>query len=118
MNEKIRKFFGILALEFDDMREGMGMLIKLSEERFRKHEITGYVWTENTALLKREQVVVRMIAERVAALQPEQFESLEEAAEEVRRLIRGMPGIPQAVPDFIEKRIEKVMKYINDEVKN
>jgi|SRR6056297_2532874 len=115
MKEKIRKFFAILAVEFEDMQEGMGMLIDLAEERFRRHEITGYVWTENTALLKREKGVIKMLAERVAGLEPDRFSSLDEALVEVRKIIRGMPGIPQAVPDFIEKRINKVLVYVNDE---
>ena len=115
MREKIRKFFAIMAVEFEDMQDGMGMLIALSEERFKRHEITGYVWTENTALLKREKVVIQMLGKRVAALDPETFESLEDAVTEVRKIIRGMPGIPQAVPDFVEKRIKKVLLYIKDE---
>lgn len=115
MREKIRKFFAIMAVEFEDMQDGMGMLIDLSEERFKRHEITGYVWTENTALLKREKAVMKMLGQRVSELNPENFKDLEEAAAEVRKIIRGLPGIPQAVPDFIEKRIKKVLLYISDE---
>jgi hypothetical protein len=115
MREKIRKFFAILAVEFEDMQDGMEMLMDLSEERFRRHEITGYVWTENNALLKREKAVMKMLGQRVAELDPENFETLEEAAAEVRKIIRGLPGIPQAVPEFIEKRIKKVLAYISDD---
>ncbi|HDQ13829.1 MAG TPA: hypothetical protein ENN41_03330 [Sediminispirochaeta sp.] len=115
MKDKIKKFFAILAVELQDMQDGMTMLIKLSEERFKRHEITGYVWTENTALLKREQGVIRMIAERVSKIDREGFDSLEDAVQEVRKIVRGLPGIPQAVPDFIEKRMEKILKYVIDD---
>jgi len=115
MKEKIRKFLAILAVEFEDMQEGMDMLLELAEERFKRHELTGYVWTENSALLKREKSVIKMLSDRIAVLKPDDFTTLDESLVEVRRIIRGMPGIPQAVPDFIEKRIEKLLKYINDE---
>lgn len=115
MKEKIRKFLGILAIEFEDMQEGMDMLMELAEERFKRHEITGYVWTENTALLKREKSVIKMMGDRIAGLEPTMFKTLDEAVSEVKKIIRGMPGIPQAVPDFVEKRIGKVLTYINDE---
>jgi len=115
MKEKIRKFLAILTIEFEDMQDGMTMLMELAEERFKRHEITGYVWTENTALLKREKSVIKMMSDRISRLEPSMFESLDEAEAEVKKIIRGMPGIPEAVPDFVEKRIAKVLTYINDE---
>ena len=102
MREKIRKFLAIMAVEFEDMQDGMSMLLDLAEERFKKHEITGYVWTENSALLRREKSVIKLLSERIAELEPETFATLDDAVVEVRRIIRGLPGIPQAVPDFID----------------
>ncbi len=116
MREKIHKFFAILSIEFDDISDGLNMLLDTSEERFRKHEITGYVWTENSALLKREQKLIQILHERVQQLNPDDYETLDEAVEAVRKIVRGMSGIPQAVPEFIEKRINKVLQYIHNEV--
>lgn len=115
MKEKIRKFFAILSIEFDDIRDGLTMLIDTTEERFRKHEITGYVWTENTALLRREQKLIQILHERVQQLNPDDYETLDEAVEAVRKIVRGMSGIPQAVPEFIEKRMHKVLQYMNND---
>ena len=115
MKEKIRKFFAILSIEFDDIRDGLTMLIDTTEERFRKHEITGYVWTENSALLRREQKLIQILHERVQELNPDEYENLDEAVEAVRKIVRGMSGIPQAVPEFIEKRIHKVLQYMNND---
>lgn len=116
MKEKIRKFFAILSIEFDDIRDGLTMLIDTTEERFRKHEITGYVWTENSALLRREQKLIQILHERVQQLNPDDYETLDEAVAAVRKIVRGMSGIPQAVPVFIEKRLNKVLQYMNNEV--
>ena len=115
MKEKVRKFFAILSIEFDDIKDGLTMLLDTSEERFRKHEITGYVWTENNALLKREQKLIEILHEKVQKLNPDDYETLDEAIEAVHKIIRGMSGIPQAVPDFIEKRIHKVLQYIEND---
>lgn len=116
MKEKIRKFFAILSIEFDDIRDGLVMLMDSSEERFRKHEITGYVWTENNALMKREEKLLEIIQKRVEGLNPDDYQTLDEAVEAVRKIVRGMSGIPQAVPEFIEKRVNKVLRYINNEM--
>jgi len=115
MGEKIRKFLSILDIELEDMQEGMDMLLELAEERFKRHELTGYVWTENSALLKREKTVIKMMGEKIRKLQPEMFGTLDEAVQEVRRIIRSMPGIPQAVPEFIDRRIEKLLRYISED---
>ena len=116
MKEKIRKFFAILSIEFDDIYDGLTMLLESTEERFRKHEITGYVWTENSALLRREQKLIQILHERVQQLNPDDYETLDEAVEAVHKIVRGMSGIPQAVPEFIEKRINKILQYMNNEV--
>ena len=116
MKENIRKFFAILSIEFDDIRDGLVMLLDSSEERFRKHEITGYVWTENSALMKREEKLLEIIQKRVEQLNPDDYDTLEEAVEAVRKIVRGMSGIPQAVPEFIEKRMSKVLRYMNNEM--
>lgn len=116
MKEKIRKFLAILSIEFDDISDGLTMLIESTDERFKKHEITGYVWTENTALLRREQKLIQILHNRVKQLNTDDYETLDEAVEAVHKIVRGMSGIPQAVPEFIEKRITKVLQYMNNEV--
>lgn len=115
MKEKLKKFFSILLVEFEDMEESFSMLIDSTEERFKRHEITGYVWTENTALLKRERTLIQLIHKRVAELDPTQYDSIEEAKQAVLKVVQDHHAVPEAVPQFIEKRMEKVLRYMEEQ---
>ena len=112
MNEKLKKFFSILLVELTEMEDELNMLIDSTEERFKSHEITGYVWTENTALLKRELNLIRLIHRKIGALRPENYESIEEAKAAVLKVVNDQHSVPQAVPQFIEKRVQKVASYV------
>ncbi len=115
MREKLKKFFSILLVEFSDMEDNMQMLIDSTEERFKKHEITGYVWTENTALLKRERTLIQLIHKKVEELNAGDFSSLDEAKDAVLEVVKNQHSVPEAVPQFIAKRIDKVIRYVQEE---
>ncbi len=115
MRDKIKKFFSMLLIEFSDLEDSMNMLIEAAEERFKNHEITGYVWTENTALLKRERYLLQLIRRHIIEeLEPEDYSTIEEARNAVMRIVEKQDSVPQAVPEFIEKRLEKVIKYLEE----
>ncbi|MFP4268265.1 MAG: hypothetical protein ACLFQW_09745 [Spirochaetaceae bacterium] len=114
MKEKLKKFFSILLVEFTDLEDELQMLIDSTEERFKRHEITGYVWTENTALLKRELTLIRLIHKKIAELDPVEYANIEEAKRAVLETVNNQHSVPQAVPQFIEKRLEKVVRYLEE----
>ena len=115
MKEKIKKFFSMLLIELSDLEENMNMLIETTEERFKNHEITGYVWTENTALLKRERYLLQLIRRHVIEeLSPGDFSSIEEAKKAVLQIVEKQDSVPKAVPEFIDRRLEKVLRYLEE----
>ncbi|MFO7849141.1 MAG: hypothetical protein R6V67_04190 [Spirochaetia bacterium] len=114
MKDNLKKFFSILLVELTDLEEEIQMLIDSTEQRFKKHEITGYVWTENTALLKREMTLIQLIHKKIADLDPTMYNSLEEAKTAVLDKVNAQHSVPRAVPEFIEKRVEKVIRYLQE----
>ncbi len=108
-------FFSILLVELSDMEDNLQMLIDSTEERFKKHEITGYVWTENTALLKRERTLIQLIHKKIEELDTGDLDSLDEAKRAVLEVVQNQHSVPQAVPRFIAKRIDKVIRYVEEE---
>ncbi len=114
MQEKVKKFLSMLIVELDDLEDNIAALMKTSEERFNRHEITGYVWTENRALLQREINLLEMIKKEVRRLEPSEFSGIDSAREGVRRCLEEFVDIPAAIPDLIEKRMEKIQHYLRE----
>ena len=113
MVKKLSNFFKILSIEFMDLEEGLEAHIRASEERYEKREITSYVHKENTALLEREISDIRILRERVQSLSEREFTDLDNASEEIIKVINSFAGIPHAVHRYMEKKVYKVLEYVN-----
>ncbi len=113
MVEKLSKFFKILSVEFLDLEEGLEAHINASNERYRKKEITSYVHKENTALLEREITDIRFLREKIQDVSGNNFNTLDDAAEEIVSVINSFTGIPHAVHQYMERKVWKVLEYVN-----
>ncbi len=112
MKEKLSKFFKILEVEFLDLEEGLAAYMKAVEERYRRKEITPYVYRENDALLAREIKDVKMIREKIMMLSEEAYDDLEDAVKTVENTIMGFTGIPEAVHRHMKRKVRKVQGYV------
>ncbi len=112
MKEKLSKFFKILEVEFLDLEEGLAAYLEAVEERYRKKEITQYVYRENDALLAREIKDVEMIRNRIMSLSEDAYENLDDAVKTVEETIKGFTGIPEAVHRYMERKVQKVQGYV------
>lgn len=110
----VNKFFKILSIEFSDLEDGIETLIGSISERYRRKEITGYVMQENSALLRRELTDMLIIHKKIMELSPDSYQTVEEATAAVIDIIYGFTGIPEAVHIFMEKRVKKVLRYMNE----
>jgi len=108
------KFFKILSIEFSDLEESINSLIKAISERYNEHEITEHVLLENNALLKRELTDMLIIHKKIMELSENNYSSVEEASVAVINLIHSIKGIPKAVHTYMEGRVKKVLKYMNE----
>ena len=110
----VNKFFKILSIEFSDLEDCTETLIGSISERYSRKEITDYVMQENSALLRRELTDMLIIHKKIMELSPDNYQTVEEATAAVIDIIYSFTGIPEAVHIFMEKRVKKVLRYMNE----
>jgi hypothetical protein len=115
MSEQVKKFLSMLQVELEDLEDSIRTMIDTTEERFKRHEITGYVWTENRALLMREVNLLKMVRKSVAGIDPSKYGSIAEARTAVAEELKEFVDMPAAIPDLIERRIDKIVRYLREE---
>jgi hypothetical protein len=114
MAEQVKKFLSMLRVEIEDLEDSIRTLMTTTDERFQRHEITGYVWTENRALLQREINLLELVGRRIAALRAEDMHGIHEVRETVRSQLEEFGDMPEAIPSLIEKRMEKILRYLGE----
>ncbi len=110
----VEKFFKILSIEFSDLEEELNILIDLINKKRDRHEITEYVMKANSTLLKRELVDMLIIHKKIMEISPDNYQTVEEATVAVIDIIYGFTGIPEAVHTYMEKRVQKVLRYMDE----
>jgi hypothetical protein len=115
MKDRTDTFLRILSIEISDMEEGVEVLLASTAERHSRHEITEYVWTENSALLKHELHILQIIHAKLDGLDPNQFESIEALITAIRADLDGREDLPRALYSFFMRKIEKVKRYMEQE---
>ncbi len=115
MKDRKGTFLRILSIEISDMEEGIEVLLASTEERHSRHEITEYVWTENSALLRHELNILRIIHTKIDRLDVNQYESVEALIAAILSELDGREDLPRALYSFFERKIEKVKKYLEQE---
>ncbi len=110
----VKKFFKILSIEFSDLEEGIDSLIDGISERYKDHEITEHVMLENSSLLKRELTDMLLIHKKIMKLSENDYSSVEEASVAVIELIYSIKGIPAAVHTYMERLVNKVLRYMDE----
>ena len=110
----VKKFFKILSIEFSDLEDGIDSLISSIAERYEDHEITERIMMENSSLLKRELTDMLLIHKKIMDLSENNYLSVEEASINVIELIYSIKGIPGAVHTYMENRVKKVLRYMDE----
>ena len=110
----VNKFFKILSIEFSDLEDSIDSLIRSIAERYRKHDTTEYVMLGNSALLKRELTDMLFIHKKIMDLSEKDYSSIEEASDAVIKVIYSFHGIPKAVHIYMEGRVKKVLRYMDE----
>ena len=110
----VEKFFKILSIEFSDLEAELDTMIALISKRHDKHEITEYVMKANSSLLTRELEDMLIIHEKIMELSPENYQTAEAATTAIVELIYSFTGIPEAVHIFMERRVKKVLRYMDE----
>ena len=106
----------ILKVELEEVENDVAALEQFYEQRFRKDEITNYVWQENKALLAEEICCVKHLVKDLEAWKPPEAVGADDLLSLIRDFLyslidaRRYPGLVRAV---VDRKIEKVARYVD-----
>ncbi len=115
MIEKKKNYLNILRLELEDLHEDIDNLMKACEEQKDDCAITNYVFMENLANLKNELLGLDVFSKIIDETDPAAFESLDDMIIYLKNLFSDEMnefGIINAVRLLIDRKMEKVKKYV------
>lgn len=119
MRERVSKFLRILKIELEDLEEDINTLAELTEERRQQHTITEYVSLENISLLRQEFSGIKAVVDRLDSIQLDPNQSFQEFVDSLKEQIKQVviaSAYPNAVNIFIERKIQKVADYFEQNV--
>lgn len=118
MDQQARHFARLFRVELEDIIEDLRLLIDRTEKRFQNDEITPYVRMENEAFLQREVDAIEKFMRLVDGIDPSIYKGtadIEAAILEKSRDFVSRLEDPEAVYVLLERKLEKVRKFISPE---
>lgn len=115
MKDLKRKYLRLLALEIEDLREDIEALIRDTESRMARDEITRYVCLENLAILRNDILSVENVERILEQVHAEEYESLESLVSDLeRRFSEGLAGrgFPEAPLLVIRRKLGKLAQFV------
>lgn len=119
MSRSSLHFVSLLTVEMEDIKSDLRSMEELLVSRIGLHQITDYVYNENTALLEREIAGVDRLQSLLSDLAPEELSRpVDELAvhlearliEEIRRR-----QIPKAVEHLVVRRLRRVASFLESD---
>lgn len=112
---QVRKFFGILRLELEDVEDDLETLIRVWQHRNAEGQVTEYVLKNNSALFRHE---INSIKDFIAGLNAEKAEDFADIGAAIRHIEEELPGkvkefdYPHVVVDVVQRKMEKVRRFL------
>jgi len=114
----LHRFLDILSLEIEDLENDILDLVRLTEDRLERHEITNYVFLANKGVLLNQLACLKTLMSTLRNLDTRGYADVKELVADVERRIRGCieaSEYPQAVFSLVKRRIDKVYRYLTQE---
>ena len=118
MRNRINKYIKILLIEFEDIQEDLQFWLDDCKKKRESHEITNYVCWENMALLKNELIGLDVVFKDIEKLDPDKYNNIENLISDLKSQFKEHihnQNIAEAILHLIDRKIEKVAKYIEEE---
>ncbi|MFQ3619536.1 MAG: hypothetical protein SNJ78_01190 [Spirochaetales bacterium] len=119
MKAKLSKFFLLLKLELEEIQQDLQSLLEIYRSYEQKHQITNYVLQENSSLIQAEIAALGSLKKLLdTCVHPEDFESLDDLVKEILAQFKEFitkKNYPLALYYLIERKVQKVVRYINIE---
>jgi hypothetical protein len=114
-----KKFITMLVIELDDFHEDLSVLQADFRLRYQKKEISEYVYRENRSTLEEARNGLEQIQNRLMRIKPERYPDLSTLVSEVKEIVIDIfkdCAIPKMDQLFINKKIDKITRYLTEEL--
>ena len=111
-----KHYLEILQIELKDLQEDLELLIERTNQDKESGRITERVAMENKALYENEILGVKEFSYLAGHIQTDDFESLEAMIEHLKQTFSDKVkalALAEVIYICIERKLEKVAKYIN-----
>jgi hypothetical protein len=118
MLDECRSFLKILQIELDDLEQDIHLLIMHFKEEHDTEKLTNYVFLQNVAVMNGELFGVESFRDEISNLDVSLFPDLVTLIDDLKaRIMRRIEkqGIPMSVSVMMNRKMEKVRKYIMHE---
>ena len=110
-----KNFVRILAIEIDDFKEDLEVLIQQCKNARECGRLSESVFWENITVFNNEILGVNALHRILDEINPDEYEILEELIDEIKirfhSLVRER-GLVEAINIYIERKMEKVTRYV------
>jgi len=117
LNES-QSFLKILLIELDDLEQDIQLLIKHYKEEQDAHNLTNYVCLQNVALMHGELSGIESLLEEISHIDASEYTSLQDLIDDLNSRMKKRvenQGLPNSFLVIMNRKIEKVRRYIKKE---
>ena len=113
-----KNYLAILSIELDDLKEDIEHLISELEKNKHEHRCTEHVFLHNLTLFRNELLGVNAFHKILEEINSEDYMTLEAMIAEIKsrfKLRVEMYGLAQVINILIERKLDKVLKYVEQQ---
>ena len=115
MRSMKKNFLRILAIEIDDFKEDLEVLIQQCKDARDCGRLSESVFWENITVFNDEILGANALHRILGSVDPDEFETLDALMTEIKirfhSLVRER-GLVEAINIYIERKMEKVARYV------
>lgn len=110
-----QNFLKILAIEVDDFKEDLEVLIKQCREAHACGRLSESVFWENITVFNNEILGANAFHRVIEKIHPDEFEALSDLMDELKVRFRDVVkkhGLVEAINIYVERKMDKVARYV------
>lgn len=116
MHNKKKCFLQILAIELEDLRDDIDLLIDHCREEEHEGHLTEHVFFSNIALFRNEEQGMDQFLNIVRETSPDAYPDMETLINHIKESFREKIrecGLAPFIDILVDRKIEKVIRYVN-----
>ena len=110
-----QNFLKILAIELDDFKEDLEVLINRCHEAHDSGRLSESVFWENVTVFNNEILGADAFHRVIRDINPDEFESLTDLMSDLKGQFRDVVmqhGLVEAINIYVERKMDKVARYV------